>query len=264
MEDEVVESAEQTEGASTFENSESQPESTDAPEQEASATDDNTDEKPLPFHEHPRFKELVEERKAYKEQVEKLQQDFQRLQQESQSFRQPAPKVEEPKDKFLEKLAEIDPAYAESLKGMYEAAKVGKDAMARLQQMEQQQFAQTAQNHFKTLLETNKVSDELKSRYEREVRALVYEEESKGKKLGLSDLDRHFNTVHTEYTKFLKDYERKLTASYAASKKKDAAPRATTGGQPTPASGMKKFDSMTSPEAIKWVAQQMRASRNQD
>lgn len=265
MEDEV-ESAEQTEGTSTFENSESQPESTDAPEHEAQATDEaKEEEKPLPFHEHPRFKELVEERKSYKESLEKLQQDFQRTQDELRSFRQQtAPKVEEPKDKFLEKLKEIDPEYAASLQGMYEAAKVGKDAMARLQQMEQQNFAQTAQNHFKSLLDNNKVSEDLKGRYEREVRSLVYEEESKGKKLGLNDLDRIFNTVHGEYSKFLKDYERKLTASYVTAKKKDAAPRGSTGGTPAPGNGPKKFDSLTSPEFIKFAAQQLRAARNQE
>ena len=259
MEDEV-ESSESTGDTSVSESSDSQSESSDAPEQKVQA---DTKEAPTPFHEHPRFKELIEQNRAFKEESSNRAQALEAMQRELQALReQSAPKKETPKDQFLEDLRQINPEYAKSFQSVMDRAAKAEAVEQRLQQYENQQFAERAVNHFNKLLETNKISDPMDRKlYERAVRAEIYEKEAAGAKLGLKDLDKIFGEFHSEYSKAMEDRSRKQTASYVQEKAKDKAPKSTTGAPAAP--GSKKIAAGDYAAQAKWLSDQIRSMKKE-
>lgn len=266
-EEEVTESSVESTDTSVGESSESQPEPVEAAPQDAEPKPE-PEETPAPFHEHPRFKELIEQNRTYKEQAQKQSEQLMRLQYQfeaNEKARQAlTPKTPSEEEELLKQVESVNPQFAKYIKGLAEQAKQVTGLQEKLsnfekyqQQTTQQQFANQAVSHFQNLLESNKISPEMRPRYEREVRAIVYEKEARGEKLGIKDLDGIFSSVHDEYGKFLESFRRQDRASYAAAKRSDTAPASTTGGAAT-SPGMKKFTSLDSPEAIAWVAQELK------
>lgn len=258
MEDnDIVESSEQTGDTPVAEESTSQVEASGAETQE-SAPEKVQEEKPAPFHEHPRFKELIDQNRSYKEQMGQYQQTLERLQQQMETLKQQAPKQEQPKDPFLADLEKVNPAYAKSLQSVYERAAKAEAIEARLAQYEARETANAAISKFNNLLESNKVTDPMdRELYERAVRAEVYEQEARGKKLNLNDLESIFKTFHDKYSKAMEERNRKLTASYVTEKKKDTTPKGTTGGTPA-VSTMKKIAATDFEGQKKWLAEELR------
>lgn len=257
-------SAEVTDSTSTVDESASQAEATDAEPTEA-AQETKQEEKPAPFHEHPRFKELIEQNRAFKEQSERAQQDFYRLQAQLEAFKeQNKPKVEPVKDQFLADLEKVNPAYAKSLEPIYAAAAQAKQLEQRLAQFEQAQFADKAVTHFNKLLDDNKITDPMDRKImERAVRAEVYEREARGAKLTLKDLDKITNDFHAEYKATMDARERAITAKYVQAKTQDkAAPKGATGGTAT-TPGMKKFKAGDISGQAKWLADQVMAMKKE-
>lgn len=256
-------SSEQTDSSPAIEESVSQTEPTnEAVTQDAQTVEQ--EEKPAPFHEHPRFKELIDQNRGFKEQSEKYQQEMSRLQQELQSIKQQVtPKKEEPVDPFIRDLEKVNPEYAKSYRQLAEQAKVAQQIQQQFQQYQQQQFAEKAVNHFDNLLSTNKIESADQDLYRAAIKAEIYEREAKGERLGINNLDSIFKSFHNKYSKYLEDRDRKITARYVTDKKSDQAPASTTGGAAT-APVMKKFSSVDSPETIKWLADQLRAAKRQE
>jgi len=256
-------SSESTDDTSVIEESASQADPNEA--EPIEAAQEEQEEKPAPFHEHPRFKELIEQNRAFKEASEKQAQDFYRLQGQLDAYQRqqqaPVKKEEPPVDQFLQDLEKVNPAYAKSLKSVYEKAAKAEQIEQRLQQYEQQQFAQKAYSHFDSLLASNKVEGDMaKEVYKAAVEAEVFRREQRGEKLGLNDLDKIFNSFHGKYAKYNEERERAITAQYSTAKKADRTPAGATGGNATSPT-MKKFSSMDSPEAIKWMADELRKSK---
>lgn len=258
MEETEVNQSEESDSSSTIEETSSQEVSTEAEAQQA-APELTPEEKLPPFHEHPRFKEVIEQNRGYKDQLSQYQGALERLQQQMETLRQQAvPKKEEPKDPFLADLEKVNPAYAKSLQSVYEQAGRTAKLEQRLQQYEQQQFAEKAVGHFNNLLESNKISDPIDRKlYERSVRAEVYEREARGEKLGIKDLEKIFTEFHNEYSKAMEERSRKLTASYVQEKTKDKAPKGATGGVPS-TSNSKKLAANDFSGQAKWLANQIR------
>lgn len=227
-----------------------------------SAEEPKQENKLPPFHEHPRFKEVIEQNRTYKTQMEQYQGALERLQGQMEMLRtQNAPKTEKPIDPFLADLEKVNPAYAKSLQSVYEQAAKTQALEQRIQQYEASQFAEKAQNHFKNLLESSKIADPMDRKlYERAVRAEVYEREAKGQKLGLKDLDTIFNEFHGEYSKAMEERNRKLTASYVKEKTKDTTPKGATGGAAT-TPGAKKMAAGDIAGQAKWLADQIRSMK---
>lgn len=261
MTDEVEsqESSEQTGDTSVTEESAPQAESSDAEPQQAAP--ESKEEKPAPFHEHPRFKELIEQNRAFKEESAQRARDYESLQREFQSLRQQnTPKTETPIDPFLADLEKVNPEYAKSFKAVMEQAGMAKAVQDELNQMKQQQFAEKAYSHFNGLLTNNKVADEYKEVYQGVVEAEVYRREQRGEKLGLKDLDGIFNAFHAKYSKAMEERDRKLTASYSTAKKADTTPKGATGGAAsTP--GAKKIAAKDIAGQAKWLANEIRAMK---
>lgn len=259
MADEVEEVSSESSGdTAVTEESTSQVEAS-AAEQKEEAPEVKQEEKQTPFHEHPRFKELIEQNRAFKDQDSQRSMLLESMQRELQSLRQQmAPKKEEPKDAFLTDLEKVNPEYARSLQAVYQRAAKAEEIEKRLAQFEQASFQEKAVNHFNQLLVTNKITDPMDRKvYERAVRAEVYEREGRGEKLGLKDLDKIVNDFHAEYSKAMEERSRKLTASYVQDKTQDKAPKSTTGGAAT-APVAKKMKAGDISGQAKWLADQIR------
>lgn len=268
MEDNEVSSEESvstdsTDSTSTVEETAPQAEPTDAEPTEA-AQETKTEEKPAPFHEHPRFKELIEQNRSFKEQSEKYQQDMYRLQAQLEAIKeQSKPKSEPVEDPFLADLKKINPEYAKSLQTIYDQANMAKQLEQRLSQFEQAQFAEKAVSHFNKLLDDNKVTDPMDRKImERAVRAEVYERESRGAKLTLKDLDKITNDFHAEYKATMEARERAITAKYVTAKKADSTPKGATGGAAT-APSAKKLKAGDLAGQAKWIADQIRQMKKE-
>lgn len=260
--EEVVESSSDNTGdTAVSEESTSQVEASAAETQE-SAPEVKQEEKPVPFHEHPRWKELIEERNSSKTQLEDYKQTLGRLQRELETMRQQtAPKAEPKVDPFLADLAKVNPEYAKSLESVYKRAEIAEQAMQRIQQYEAQQFANQARSHFDGILTNAKITDPVdKELYTNVVEAEVYRREQRGEKLGLKDLDSIFNQFHSKYAKAMEDRERAITAKYSQAKKSDVAPKGATGGAAT-APVAKKFAANDFEGQTKWLADQIRAMK---
>jgi hypothetical protein len=276
MTTEETESSEQTSDTSVAEESASQTESVDASTQEA-APSKKESESQVPFHEHPRFKELIEERRAFKEQLDQTRGYTEALQRELQALRVPRQdnKPEEPKHKeLIEHLRSINPSFAQfqeelinNLEATRKEASIAKELQKRLDAYEQREFQTQALSRISNLMESNKIPESLRKRYDREIRALAYDEEIQGKKLGLNDVDRLFKSVHDDYTPFIETLKRDTLKGYVKEKKQDTAPASTTGGAPQ-VPGKKKIASLDSEEgfrgATKWMAEQLRQAKRED
>lgn len=253
-------SSEQTSDTSVTEESTSQVEATEA-EQQASAPVEKQEEKPIPFHEHPRWKEVIEERNSFKQSVEESRRVIERLQAQMEMLKPQQTKSEPAKDKFLEDLEKISPEYAKSFQSVMDQARKAEQVEQRLAQYEQRETANAAINKFQGLLTANKVEDAMdKELYEKAVRAEVYEQEARGKKLNLDDLEKIFNSFHGKYSKAMEERNRKLTASYVQAKTKDTSPKGTTGGAPA-VSSTKKIAAGDLAGQTKWLAEQIRSMK---
>lgn len=257
MEDNEV-SSESTGESTVTEQSDSQPDPTPEATTEENVVEAKQEEKQAPFHEHPRFKELIEQNRAFKEESAQRARAFEAMQQELQSLRQSTlPKKEEPKDPFLADLEKVNPAYAKSFQSVMDRAAKAEEIERRLQAYETQQFQEKALGRFNSLLSENKVSDPMDQKiYKAAIREAVIDMEQSGKKLGIKDLEDVFSTFHKEFSKAMEDRDRKRTASYVQEKVKDKTPKNTTG---IPAgSGTKKIAAGDIAGQAKWLASQIR------
>ncbi len=267
MSEDVEVSSEETGDTVVTEESGSQPEASTAEqhtETQEAAPETTTEEKPAPFHEHPRFKELIESNRTYKEQLEKQREDFIRLQTQMESFReQSKPKVEQPKDPFLADLEKVNPEYAKSLQGIYKQAGMVQELQNQLAQFQQAQFAEKAVSHFNKLLDDRKVTDPLDRKImDRAVRAEVYEQESRGRKLNLKDLEKITDDFYSEYKAGMDARERATTAKYVQGKTQDKTPKGATGGA-AKAPTTKKLAANDFSGQAKWLADQIRGMKKE-
>lgn len=270
MQDENQESSEETAAIPSGEESESQPESTGNEEQEASSSKKTESENiPLNDPKNPyfeRFSELTYQNREFKGRLSEYDQNFRQLQQQLADLKAaqaPAPKAEPAYKSLMDQLESVNPEFAKFQRDLLEKADragLAEKLQQRLDQMETRDFQAKAVSRFNTLLETNKVPAELKDRYNREVRALAYDMESQGKKLGVDDVDTLFKTVHDDYSKFLEDIRRKERASYVQAKKGDSTPAPATGGAAV-TTGAKKIAAGDEESLVKWLANEMRTAK---
>lgn len=222
-----------------------------ATEQEAQST---TAPKEAPFHEHPRFKELISERNQAREEHARLMQRVQQMEANYQKQTQPAAQKSK-QDQLLERLAGIDPEFAEFQKGIYEKLSVADQMAERLQEMEMARQSEQALNQFNTLCSESKVADKDKFLYQQMVANLANAKNAK-----VSDLPALFKEAHGQLSKYLDERDRAQRESYVADKTKDKRPATQTGG--IAASAGKDKGSMSREDAKAELVKQLRARQN--
>lgn len=213
--------------------------------------------KELPFHEHPRWKEVMEERNSERARAQALEQRLADMDRRFQESSKP-----KPQDPMYERLKGIDPEFADYLNGLKSEAAAAKALEARLEQFERSQFTNSALSKFSELNKANSVSPELSSLYQ----AALEQQYQNGSIKTVADVEKAFNAIHSSTKKFLEAQERSVIEKYTTSKKKDAS---SPAGQPkgrAPSNGQKVEFSKDPTEAkgqlIKHIAASLKGSRD--
>lgn len=204
-----------------------------APKQEQETT---------PFHEHPRFKELVEQKNEALKRYQEMESRYKTIEQQVSSLKESQPKAPSETDQLLADLKKVDPRLANVIESQLKAAKLAEDTQKRLEAFERQsqeakvqQTVSNAVSKINSLHETNKMSDFGKQFINNQL-DIAY----RSGKLDASDL-KAVESAYGEASKAIKAYEdslkRSITESYVQSKSKDAAVPASVpkGAQAKPA-----------------------------
>ncbi|HYE72212.1 MAG TPA: hypothetical protein VEF04_02735, partial [Blastocatellia bacterium] len=208
-------------------------ESTDSQSVETSAQQSEVSqeqsEKQVPFHEHPRFKELIDYRRQSEERLaayEQQIQEMQRMYQEALKARQPQPEI----NPFVAKLKEIDPRYGEWAESVEARASKAEAVEQELQQLRTERLINQYESAVERLHSEHKTPDTMKARIKRELDAAVIRGEVK-----LQDVPRAYKQAFDDYTKWLDEVKRSERASYVQDKSKDAtAPSSQPKGKLPP------------------------------
>lgn len=211
-----------------------------------------------PFHEHPRFQELVQQKNEaqqrisqYEKQLQEMQSQYEQRFQQMQAQLQPKPQQFDPQ-KFLQRAKQIDPEFAQTLEWQAEQAR---QLQQRIDAMNQERLRETATSKLQGLFEQNKVDAKMRPLYEAAIKASAYE----NPKFGINDLDKLFATTHETYSKLFDEMKRAERASYVDQKKKDATPATQTGGAAPQPGGAKK--KITFEEAVQLAAADLRRAK---
>ncbi len=189
--------------------------------------------KEVPFHEHPRWKEVMEERNAERQARAKLEAQLQQMQrqfQESQRPKETRPDFNEVRTKMAERLKGIDPEFQSYMSLLEEQALSSKQELARFRE---EQFVERAVSKFEELNKANNVPQELTP----VIRAQLDQMYAQGKIRNLGDLEAAYKSVHEPLNKFLADREKQALAKYttekkAAASKPAAQPKGKAPGTP--------------------------------
>lgn len=234
-----------------------------SPSEEASgqAAPQQAKEDNVPFHQHPRFQELIAERRAIKEQNETFQRELQELRQQ---MKQSQPQ-QQSKDELMERLKGIDPVFAERFGKLSELDAV-KQELAEMKAWRDQTSAQTVQQTVQSSKEKfysdHKVPAEHREFYE----AQVLLEAQKNPQLRASDLPQVLKGVHERVSKLLTSTQREATKQLVENKQAAAAKPATQpkGVPAKAASGDKgpKNKAELRAEMAKDILAEIRAAKN--
>lgn len=214
--------------------------------------------KEVPFHEHPRWKEVMEERNAERQRSQALEQRLAEMDRRFQETSKP-----KPQDAMYERLKGIDPEFAEYIKEARDQAALAKQLQAELSSMKSESFTSSAVNKFEELNKANGVSPELAGLY----KAALEQRYMNGQIKNVADVEKAYRDIHSSTKKFLDSQERAVIEKYTATKKKDSA---SPAGQPKgrPAVQGQKVEFSKDPheaksQLIQHIARSMKAGRDQ-
>ena len=192
-------------------------------------------QKEVPFHEHPRWKEVMEERNAERQartQLERQLADMQRQFQESQKPKSTQPDFKEVSSKMQERLKGIDPEFQGYMSVLEQQALSAKEELAAFRE---EQFVNRAVSKFDELTKKDGVPSEVAGLY----RAQLDQAYREGKIRSLEDLEKAYQSIHEPFNKMLEAREKQALAKYTTEKKAAAAKpaaqpkgRATSTGTP--------------------------------
>jgi hypothetical protein len=184
-----------------------------------------------PFHEHPRFKELVEQKNS----ALKAQQDLAEryAQMEARLTELSRPKTPSQEDALIARLKGIDPEFAERIEKMSKILPNVEQMQTELSEYKKQQVISQAVNQINSLHESNKVSPELKTFINNEFDRMY----ALGQLKDLSKVGDTYKAVHDTFKKYEESVRRAERESYVKAKGKDSKipssqPKGTPANQP--------------------------------
>jgi hypothetical protein len=219
---------------STESQSEAVESSQESSEQSAQAAAPKPDE--TPFHEHPRFKELVEQKNAAIQSTRALELKLAQLEGRLQSA--PTSQAQAEKDELIEDLKKIDPRLAARLEAFGTSSKTIQELQSKLekfeqsqQQQSQQQVVQQSVAKINSWHEANKVPEPIKAAVNAQLDVLYMQG-----KLNPQNLEAAYKAAYEPYKSFIEQTQREATKGYVQAKKADAAiPSSQPKGAPAKA-----------------------------
>lgn len=229
-------SVESEEVSSEPQESSQEQESAPAEKPEAEAQP-NESERALNFgnlNEHPRFKELIEQKNQYAAQMQQYERALQQMQAKLGEFET----AKQPKkaDPLLDRLKGIDPEFGSKFEELTKAQEEIKQFKEWKAQQETERVKEQYNSGLDKLLAESKVSADQRELYDAMIRTAA----TNDPRIGLQDLPAVFKSVHEKVSGFIKSQERAAKASYVVDKAKDskvptAQPKGKVPGQPTKA-----------------------------
>lgn len=240
MDENTSDANESVESSSDSTEASSAPAEHSAPESQA-APNTGSAPKEIPFHEHPRFQELVatknqqmEQLRAYENRIRQFEAQLQNLSKPSQP-----PKV----DELHQRLKGIDPEFG----NRFEAVDKLRDEFQELRQwreaQEQQRVRDSAYAEVNRLHTQHELPDVLKPIYQAQLESLA----AQNPNLKVNDIPRLYSEVHQNMVKILDSLRRSERESYVAEKKADAKAPANPG-KGTPVAPSKGTEWSKNPE----------------
>lgn len=179
--------------------------------------------KEVPFHEHPRWKEVMAERDAEKQAKAELQRQLQEMRSQIQQFNQPKsnkPDFNEVRTKMGERLKTIDPEFGSYMALLEEQALSAKQEMSNLRE---ERLVETLVGKFQELSSKSEVPAEMAGLYQAQLDQMYRE----GKIRSSADMEAAFKSVHEPLARVLEAREKAYLEKYTAGKKQEA-------GKPAP------------------------------
>ncbi len=239
--------------------SDAQPELSEGQEAKQAASQQ---QKEVPFHEHPRWKEVMEERNAERQARAQLEGRIAEMQRQFAEERKPkssTPDFNEVRAKMGERLKGIDPEFQAYLSQLEDQALSSKQELAAFRE---EQFVNRAVGRFDELNKTNSVPKELEGVYRAQLDAIYRE----GKIRSMDDLEKAYKGIHEPINKLLADREKAYLEKYTATKKAAASTPAAQpkGRTATPGQVPRTFanDQQRKAAMVKDVVTQLRASKD--
>lgn len=177
-----------------------------------------------PFHEHPRFKELVEQKNEALRRHQDMESRYKTIEQQLNSLQSSQPKAPTEFDQLIQDLKKIDPRLAGALEAQAKAAETSKSLQSRLEAFEKQsqeatraQAVQTAVARINQMHESNKVSPEVKQILNDKFDLLYMQG-----KLDPQKLEQVYKENYDSIKKYEEALSRSIRESYVKDKTKDA------------------------------------------
>lgn len=210
---------------------------------EGTAAQPNQEAANTPFHEHPRFKELVEQKNQALASQKALEERYQAMERQMQQFQQsqsqPKSQAQAEKDALIERLKGIDPEFATRMEQMSNALPQVEQMQKQFQEYQAEQVRVQAVSSVNSLHEQNKVSPEMKEIINSQLDLMAMQ----GQLKDLKDIPTAYKQIHEKYSKFVDSIKRSERESYVTAKKVDAkTPTSQPKGAPaSPASKKPSF-----------------------
>lgn len=219
-----------------------------------------TQQKEVPFHEHPRWKEIMEERNTERQARARLEQQIAEMQKQLQDASKPKstqPDFNEVRTKMGERLKGIDPEFQQYMSLLEQQALSAKEELAAFRE---EQFVNRAVSRFEELTKKDSVPQEFVGLY----RAQLDQAYREGKIRNLEDLESAYKQIHEPLNKMLEAREKAYLEKYATEKKAAATkPAAQPKGKPATHQAQKTYANEHERRAalIKDITTELRASK---
>lgn len=180
-------------------------------------------EEQTPFHLHPRWKEMVEQKNEALGYAQNLAQKYKELEQRLNKMSEP-----QIKDEVYEQIKAADPRVADYLKETRDKALKVDELMAQLQESREEQFRSQAVSNINSLHSENKVAQELQPLYNR----LLDNAYRSGEIKSEADVKQAYKSIHEMFSKTMESVKRAEREAYVKTKQSDAkAPSAMPPGK---------------------------------
>ncbi len=210
----------------------------------------------IPFHEHPRFKELIEQKNSYQEKLTGFEKQVKELSEQLARQAPPPAKPQNPYASVLERLQQVDPEFAKMQQQVLEAIEALPKFQQQYQTDQMTQIRTQYENTLSSLFKANNVDPEDQIDYKLRLQAYI----TQNPNTTLQEVEGLFKREHDAMGKRRESFERKIRESYVKAKKGDSTPATTTGGAPVPRKVTgPKLD--TFEDRVAFAAKELRAAK---
>lgn len=214
----------------------------DAGQEQVAATEQT------PFHEHPRWKEVMQQNNQYKTQLSQYEKHLQEMQARLQQLETGSKQAVKPENELFDRLKKIDPAFGSKFEEVAMTAQEIRELKEWKAQAEAERIRGQYESGLDKLCNEHNVTPSWKKLYDSELRNIAMSNPN----LSLQDLPKVFKEVHDRFEAL----RREERGKYVADKSKDAKTPQTQSKGKVPASNKKEALPADRDEALQSIVSQ--------